>query len=200
VRNNLTLALVLLLAGCGPLVKIGESGPAAQRFTLAATPSDGAPVALPMLRVEEFEAPAELAVNRLAVRVGAQEVRYLAGAVWTDKPARLLRGLISERLRQISTNAIVGPGQLDLSPNWTLSGRLIAFQAKASSGPADAVQVSTELLLLRDAKLIARRRFWAEAAAASDRPADLAAASNRAANQLADEVTSWVIAQAAPAR
>ena len=199
-RNSLLLPLVLLLAGCGPLVKIGESGPAPLRFTLAAEAVDQTPVNLPMLRVEDLETPAELGVNRLAVRVGTQEVRYLGGAIWTDKPARLLRALIAERLRGASSNAIVGPGQMDLAPSWKLSGRLIAFQAQAGSGPADRVEIATEMMLLRGPSLIASRRFSASAPAISDRPADLAAASNKAANQVAGEIAAWVIAEAAPAR
>jgi cholesterol transport system auxiliary component len=198
VQNKISLAfLCAALASCGPLVKIGESGPAPQRFTLTLAPGSTAPIALPSLRVEDLETPAELASSRMAVRVGAQEVRYVTGGVWTDRPSRLLRGLISEALRTRSSGLILSPAQSDIVPTYRLTGRLTAFQADAADGVARAMIIRSEQLLVdaRSGKVIASQRFEAREAAASDRPADLASAANRAANRLATEVSDWAAIQ-----
>lgn len=190
-RNSLTLALCLLLAACGPLVKIGESGPAPQRFTLQVADKEATPLALPVIRVEEFDAPAELAPNRMAVRVGEQEVRYVTGAIWTDRPARLLRAAIAERLRRLSSNAVIAGQGLELVPTWRIAGRLTQFQASTRGGIAGPVRVGVELMLLRGNNLVASQRFEAGADAASDRPADLAAAFNRAASDVTLAAADW---------
>jgi cholesterol transport system auxiliary component len=201
VRNKLVLPGLLLLAACGPLVTIGDSGPAPQRFALALAADNSSVQALPLpsLRVEELESPAELANARMAVRIGAQEVRYVKGGVWTERPARMMRGLIGEALRQRSTGLIVSGTQVDIVPAYRLTGRLIAFQADAAGGLATRVLVRSEQLLIatKTASVEASRHFEASAPASSDRPADIAAAANTAANLVAAQTAAWVSAELA---
>ncbi len=194
-QNKLALLAVALLTACGPLVSIGDSGPAPQRFALALAQGNAEPMqALPSVRVEELDAPAELANARMAVRIGAQEVRYVTGGVWTDRPSRMMRGLLGEALRARSTGLILSGAQNDLVPAYRLTGRLIAFQADAPGGVATQVSVRSEqlLILAKTGAVIATSRFEESAPASSDRPADLAAAANVAANAVAAQTADWV--------
>jgi cholesterol transport system auxiliary component len=193
VRNSLILMSLLLLTACGPLVKIGESGPPPQRFTLTLATQSGPTHALPLLRVEDFEAPAELASSRMAIQVGAQEVRYLAGMQWTDRPARLMRGLIADSLRQSSTAPVLVTGQADVTTGLRISGRLTRFHALAPTGLATEVSVGLELMLLKGSSIAASRRFSVTEPSSSDRPADLAAAFNRATGRITTEATNWIV-------
>jgi cholesterol transport system auxiliary component len=202
VRNKLYLHKLHLLAlmtltACGPLVKIGESGPPPQRFTLVAAPNTAAVVALPTLRVDDLESAAELANTRIAVRVGAQEVRYVTGGLWTDRPTRLLRAVLADTLRQRSTGLVLSAAQADIAPAYRLAGRLIAFQAEAPNGVVTHMKISTEQLLImaKTGTVLASRRFEAREASRSDRPADLAEAANAAANIIAAQTTDWVSSQ-----
>jgi cholesterol transport system auxiliary component len=132
----------------------------------------------------------------MAVRVGTQEVRYVAGGTWTERPARMLRGLISDALRQRSTGLILSATQADIVPAYRLTGRLIAFQADAPGGVATQVVVRSEQLLIatKTGTVLASSRFEANAAASSDRPADIAAAANKAANNIAMQTADWASA------
>ncbi len=193
-RSKLSLIAALLLTSCGPLVKIGDSGPQPQRFTLALLPQEAQRRALPIMRVDDLEAPAELATQRMAVRVGAQEVRYLRGGVWTDRPARLLRALVAEALRQRSTASVLSPGQINIRADYNVSGRLIAFQAEADGAVANRVRVALDLTLQKGSR-IETHVFDIREHAASDAPADLAAATNRAANHVTAQAADWLLSR-----
>jgi cholesterol transport system auxiliary component len=191
VRNKYILVF-LLLAACGPLVKIGDSGPAPQRFTLTAAPSDAIALALPTLRVEELETAADLASNRIAVRVGAQEVRYLAGGIWTDKPARLLRNLLADHLRVRSSGIVLAANQPEVPVAYRITGRLTAFQADGAGKIATHAQVSAELFILQGTKIIASRSFAQRRTLSSDRAEDVTASLNQAANDISAEASAWI--------
>jgi cholesterol transport system auxiliary component len=191
VRNKYILVF-LLLAACGPLVKIGDSGPAPQRFTLTAAPSDAIALALPTLRVEELETAADLASNRIAVRVGAQEVRYLAGGIWTDKPARLLRNLLADHLRVRSSGIVLAANQPEVPVAYRITGRLTAFQADGAGKIATHAQVSAELFILQGTKIIASRSFAQRRTLSSDRAEDVTTSLNQAANDISAEASAWI--------
>lgn len=196
-QNKFYLLALMALTACGSLIKIGNNGPAPQRFTLVGGPATVAAVALPTVRVEELDAAAELANSRMAVRVGTQEVRYVTGGIWTDRPARLLRALLADTLQQRSTGLVLSAAQADITPAYRLTGRLIAFQAEAPGGVATHIKISTEQLLIiaKTGTVLASRRFDAREASHSDRPADLADAANTAANSIAAQTADWVSTQ-----
>jgi cholesterol transport system auxiliary component len=192
VRNKYILASLLLLTACGPLVKIGDSGPAPQRYTLTAMPSDTTALALPNLRMEELETAADLASNRIAVRVGAQEVRYLVGGIWTDKPARLLRNLLADHLRPRSSGVVLAANQPEVPVAYRVTGRLTAFQAEGAGKIATHAQVSAELFILQGTQIIASRSFAQRRSLSSDSAGDVTASLNQAANDISTEASTWI--------
>jgi cholesterol transport system auxiliary component len=192
VRNKHILAALLLLTACGPLVKIGDSGPAPQRFTLTTAASNATAVVLPTLRVEELESAADLASNRIAVRVGAQQVRYLVGGIWTDKPARLLRNLLADHARARSSGVVLAANQPEVPVAYRITGRLTAFQAEGAGKIATHALVSAELFILQGPKIIASRSFAQRRSLSSDRAEDVTTSLNQAANDMSAEASAWV--------
>jgi cholesterol transport system auxiliary component len=192
--QNKFLTLLLLLSACGPLVKIGDSGPAPQRFSLSAAPSETTAIAMPALRVETLDTSADLATTRIAVRVGQQEVRYLASGIWTDKPAQLLRNLLADHLRPRSTGVVLAANQLDVVTPFRISGRLTGFQAEGAAALATHASVSAELFILQGNKIIASRSFNRRRTLPSDRPNDVTASLNSAANDIAADAADWITA------
>jgi cholesterol transport system auxiliary component len=198
-RNSLILvASVALLAACGPIVSFGGDGPPPRQFNLAYSAAPNDAKALPgVLLVDELGATAELRGQRMAMRVSAQEVQYLNGAQWSDRPARLLRGLIEDAARQAPGAAVLGPSNIDLRIAFRLTGTVQRFDVVVDGPKRQAVIVLDAILAnQRPSRLIASRRFEAKADAAADTPAAVAAALNMAANDLARDVAAWAGTQA----
>jgi cholesterol transport system auxiliary component len=192
VRNKLILGAMLLLGACGPLVKIGNSGPAPQRYTLTAATSKTTPMALPAMRVEDFDTSAELATSRIAVRVGAQEVRYLSSGIWTDKPARLMRSLLADQLRTRSSGVVLATNQPEVATMFRIAGRLTAFQAEGVGKIATHAHVSAEIFVLQGNKIVASRSFSQRTTLTSDRASDITDSLNRAANMVSADASDWI--------
>ncbi len=191
-KRALILVATLLLGSCGSIVPTGEDGKKpAQRFALAMTGQAPAPTISAALRVEDFDAPAELAVDRIVVRRGAQEVLYAKGARWTDKPARLMRALVSDYLKAASQSIVASPAQIDVPIQFRLSGRLSSFQVRVDGTPTATVTLDALLNNTRS-RMPVSRVFSSTATAASDSPAAMASAINVASNQVALEVSAWV--------
>lgn len=203
-NKPLHILLCALLGGCGPLVELGDRAPAPQHFTLIFAGPSPQNLALPSIRLESLEAPAELEPNAIAVRVGAQEVRYLTRAQWADRPARLMRTLLSDYLKRRSTGLVLEPDQVDITPALRVMGKLVAFQAVAPTGsPAQRVVVGLDLVIVRkdppkDAPAAIQAHFSAEQPSSSDRAEDLAAAFNSAANRVAEDAAHWIVRNSAP--
>ncbi len=192
--NNIPAIILLTLAlgSCGSLLPTGEDGKKpAQRFSLSMTAGDIAPSITAAIRVEDFDAPAELALDRIVVRRGAQEVLYAKGARWTDKPARLMRNLVTDYLKASSTSIVASPTQIDVPILYRLSGRLSAFQIRVDGTPIASVRFEALLNNTRNRTPIAKL-FSAEVEATSDSPSAMAAAINTASNQVASDVAGWV--------
>lgn len=191
-QNKLIFGALLLLGACGSLVQIGNSGPPPLRFTVTSTTSETTPIALPALRVEDLDTSADLATNRIAVRVGAQEVRYLSGGIWTDKPTRLIRSLLADQLRARSNGVVLAANQPEVVTPYRISGRLTAFQAEGAAMLATHVNVSAELFILQGSKILASRSFKQRRSLSSDRVSDVTANINSAANDIGAEAANWV--------
>jgi ABC-type uncharacterized transport system auxiliary subunit len=196
-KSNLYAGAILLsVASCGPLVKLGDDGPAPQRFALAYVKSEGITTTLvTTLRFEDMDAPQELSNDRMVIRAGAQEIQYLKDMRWTEKPARLLRPLFAEHLKTHMPNAILlSPTQLEPAPTYRLSGRVTAFQVQRDTGKA---LVRVEMLLTSaKTKTAIINSFKAEAEADVRSPVDMARGLNTAANQVAENIANWVAVEA----
>lgn len=195
------LPCLLLVAACGPLVKVGDSGPRPDALlTLSALPAQeapegaaapGTPGTLDMaaaIAVETPTVPGALQTLRIPVTVSATEIRYVPVAQWSEPPNRLFRRLLADRL------AADGVGVVDVrsvgkAPGRTLSGQLLSFGVDVHAGRVARIRYDATLV---DETGVRQRRFEAsEPLAAVDGPT-VASALNRAANRLAGEVSAWL--------
>ena len=192
------LLLLVLLAGCGPLVQIGGNAPApASLLTLSATTKPAAyagPVpASGTVGVEIPAVPLVLQTLRLPVATSAGEVTYLTGAAWAEQPNRQFQRLLADTLAGKGI-AVIDPRQARTPPARSLTGTLRDFGLDVSdpAGPVVRVRYDAQISGNRSATTVLLRRFDAAEPVADLTPVTVAAALNRAANTVAVQVADWV--------
>lgn len=190
-RTPLLIAATLLpLAGC---VSFGEKPPATL-MTLSAETSqaigatrvakDGQAVA-----VVPPSVPQALNVLRVPVQTGPTSIAYLKDAQWVEPPNRLFRNLLAETIASRTNRPVLDVRQFSLSPGIRLTGRLQQFGLDATSRQ---VVVLYDANLARSGADLETRRFEARVPVSDEHPQSVAAALNRAANQVAIEVADWI--------
>lgn len=187
----LILAAALPLAGCislspkppPSLMALSATTPLAAGQTRTTDDKKAVSVAMP-------SALPALATQRVLVTDGPTAVAYLKGGLWAAPPAALFRSLLSETITVKTGRVVPDPRLLSAQPNTKLSGQLSAF---GLDGPGMAVVVTFDAALTRaGSDQLEARRFTARVPVAAEEPAAVAAALNRAANQVAGDVADWV--------
>ena len=185
------MAAALPLSGC---ISFGaKPPPSLLTLTSAAAlpPSEGRSVtAAEAIVINVPTSPQAIATTRVAVSDGATAIAYIQKAVWVEPPARLFQRLLSETIAAKTGKIALDPRQTSLTPALQLSGQLLRFGVDA--GNSDAV-IIYDAILTRDAgKSVMTRRFEARSPATIIEANISGAALNRAANQIAGEVATWV--------
>jgi cholesterol transport system auxiliary component len=187
------VALCLALGACGPLVQIGgNAAPPDSLLTLRAdgpAPATvgGAPIliALPAL-------PGALRTLRIAVTTTATEITYLRAATWVEQPNQLFQRLLADVV-QARTGRPVVDERTDAGATLRLSGRLAEFGLDVRDGRMVRVRYDT-VLTTADGGFVASRSFEATAPVAVETGPEVAAALNAAANDVARQVSDWIVA------
>ncbi|WP_137861849.1 MULTISPECIES: ABC-type transport auxiliary lipoprotein family protein [unclassified Sphingomonas] len=194
------LALLLLaapfaatLSGC---VSFGGKPPKVPFLTLEAaaqikpgdvqTPASGTTVTVLFPTV-----PHELATTRVPVHSGENAVAYVKDAQWVEAPPRLFARLVGDTISARAGRPVLSYRQSQIDPGAVLSGELRRFGVDADTNEA-VVQFDALLVQGDDATKFQKRRFEARAPLAEVKPDLVAAALNRAANQVAVEVADWI--------
>lgn len=186
-------ALAVTASACSGLLGGGAKTPATlQTLTPEAAdpgPSTRTAVAGQSVTVAVPAVPKELRTVRVPVQVTPTDVQYVANLQWVDTPDRLFQRLVAETVRRTTNRVVLDSNLTTLDPGLLLNGELQKFGYDSASG-----QVVVEYdgaLSTAGGNRVEARRFVATA------PADGTAASvgpalNRAANQVATDVASWV--------
>ena len=190
---RLALALVLLAAGCGPLVQIGGNAPAPDMLLTLRAPdapastsvATGVPliVALPTV-------PGALRTLRIPVTTQATEVAYLKQANWIEQPNLLFQRLLADVVQARSGRPVLDERAAGSGAAQRLSGRLVEFGLDVRGDRV--VRVRYDALLTGGDGTVASHRFEATAPVAAETGPDVARALNGAAIAVADEVAAWV--------
>jgi len=190
-RSLLALAATLPLAAC---VSFGEKPPPTLMSLTADAPlavgtahsvrqTEGVSVAVPSV-------PQSLMTNRVPVQASPTAIAYLKKAQWVDAPAKLFRNLLAETIAAKTGRVVADSRNFSIAPDTRLSGRLLNFGLDA---PSRNVIVTYDGALIRsEAGPVETRRFEARVPMTKEDGPSVAAALNRAANQVAGEVASWV--------
>lgn len=190
-RLNIALiAAPLLLAGC---VNLGGKAPKfLAGLTATSAPSAGSATSgrpSDALLVLDPQADRRLDVQRIAVQVSDTQIAYLQDATWVERPARLFRHVLAETLRARGGRLVLEGSDEAAGAKSTLAGRLIDMGYDARTGSA---VVRYDALRTDAGGTIRTQRFEAVVPGVSARPEAVAAALNRAANQVAAQVADWV--------
>ena len=181
------LASVLALAGCFGGAKVPER-------LLDLTPTQaraaGAERAGPTAQavvVSMPSVPQELTVQRIPVRTGGA-VAYLKDAQWVDRPASLFSRLLTETIGA-SGRVVLDFRDSAFDAGTVLTGHLQSFGVDADRSEAVVVY---DAALAGPNATVRTRRFEARVPVSPIDAASVAPALNRAANQVASEVTAWL--------
>lgn len=184
-------AAALLLAGC---VGLGGGKVPPSLFTLTAAQAAPAGATASGTRSEalmvmEPETDRRLAVLRVPVQVDDAQVAYLQNAQWVERPARLFRALLAETLRAKTGRLVLEDDQAATTPGVRLSGRLLDMGYDARSM---AVVVRFDAIRTGAAGEVTTKRFEAEVSGIAAKPEAVGPALNKAANDVAAQVTEWM--------
>lgn len=194
-KHAAALIALAVLAGCS-LIPAGRPKPVSHHLLSvpAATAPAGVPrPGAPVLLVRETETPGAFQNVRLVYSRSPGTLNYYQYARWAETPPRALNAVLRQRLNAAGLYVAVVPLGAGVSADYQLNTRLLGFQHDAVSAPGLArVSLEAELVDRRDARLVARQTFQAEAPSASYDAQGAAVALGQASGKLLDEVTAWL--------
>lgn len=192
--HRIALAGLLLgsLGGCLG----GLSGPKAPPALLRLASTSSAPVGASAtgkptdaVMVMEPETDKRLAVQRVPVQVSDVDVAYLKDAQWVERPSRLFRALLAEHLRAKGGRLVLEDDQPVPATGTRLGGKLLEMGYDARTM---AVTVRYDALRTGSDGQVTSKRFESVVSAGSAKPGSIGPALNKAANDVAAQVTAWM--------
>lgn len=141
------------------------------------------------LVVLQPEVPRKLDTNRVPVQVDDSSIAYLKGAIWADKPARLMQMLLMETIAAKNGRLVLNEIDAGGKADEFVSGTLAEFGVDASR--MEAVVVYDAVKLVRG-QAVQKRRFEAHEAVGAVEAGSAGKALNKAANTVANDIAVWV--------
>ena len=190
-KSAAPLALALALSGC-----LSLGGGKAPDTLVTLTPTTVAPVGMAVsgkadsaIIVLDPETDRRLSVQRIAVQVDDANVAYLQKALWVERPARLLRGLLAETIRAKGNRLVFEDADTTATARTRLAGRLLDMGYDARSR---AAVVRYDAILAAPGGMVSTKRFEARVDNVAADPKEVGPALNQAANDVAKQVADWV--------
>ncbi|MFM5917359.1 MAG: ABC-type transport auxiliary lipoprotein family protein [Novosphingobium sp.] len=192
-RTTKILPMMLALALGGCLSLGGKVPPTLFSLTATATvPAGTVTTGDPKsaIMVMEPETDQRLAVNRVPVQIDDTNVAYVKNAAWIERPSRLFRALLAETLRTKTSGLVLEDDQAAANVGMRVNGRLIdmGYDARTSSVVVrfEAIRSTTGNVV------VSTKRFESVVPGIEAKPEAIGPALNRAANDVAGQVASWV--------
>lgn len=138
--------------------------------------------------------PQAIATTRVAVNSGATAIAYIKNAVWVEAPARLFQRVLSETIAAKNGKMVLDARQGLLNPGMQLGGTLLRFGVDSETN--EAVVMFDAILSPSKDMPLQSRRFEARIPVSAIEPVPAGKALNKAANQVAVNVASWIAAEA----
>jgi cholesterol transport system auxiliary component len=135
------------------------------------------------------DVPRKLDTNRVPVQVDSSNIAYLKGAIWADKPARLMQLLLMETIAAKNNRLVLNEIDAGGKANEFVSGSLLEFGVDAQA--SQAVVVYDAVKLVRG-QAIEKRRFEARENVGIVEAGPAGSALNKAANTVASDIAAWL--------
>lgn len=184
-------AAVVLLSGC-----LGALGGKVPPQLISLTATNPAPAGAlgggtigSGLIVLDPETDRRIDVQRVPVQVSASAVAYLKDAMWVEKPARQFRRLLAETIRARSGRLVLEGGEAEAVGRDMLAGRLVDMGYDAAS---QSVVIRFDAIRNDGRGAVSVRRFESVIPGVAADAASVGPALNRAANDVAGQVATWI--------
>lgn len=191
----LILAALLALGACGPLVQIGGNATPPDALLTLRAASLGAPSQsvnpANTLSIVQPIVPGAIQTLRVPVTTTDTEVQYLKAANWVEQPSKLFQRLLADTIGSRGGVLVLSDRQSNVPAARKLNGHLLEFGLDVRAAPQVRVRYDA-LLLDRDGRPVAARRFEASRPVAAEDGTTVGAALNEAANEVAEAVAGWV--------
>ena len=190
-KNPVILTALLPLAGC---ISFGAKPPPSlmvlEPESKVAVGVTRAEAASTPVTVNVPSVPQSLATPRVPVQASPTTIAYVEDAQWTEPPAQLFARLLADTLTARTRRVVFAGVQSISEPGARLGGMIRQFGLDAQTREA---VVTYDASLMRNGSATGeQRRFEARVPITQIDASTAATALNRAANQVAIEVSDWV--------
>ena len=198
-RAALMLALVLALpSGCSTVRSLNSAARSLDAYELVPVAITGTSATGRSLSVEDPDASAAIATDRILVKPNPLAVAYLPGARWIEPAPSLVQSLMVRTLAGSGRVGFVGSAAGGPLTDYDLLTTIEAFQVEVDSAAQPPIQVvvAMTMTLVRDldGRVLASRRFESTATAAEDQATAIVSAFNVAMSGILREAGPWTIA------
>jgi cholesterol transport system auxiliary component len=198
IRNVLAAALAFALPACG--VKLVDLGPAPNLYDIQTTPQfTGRPAPVTwQLVIDEPIAPTALDSDRILVRPNDSEIKYFAGARWSERVPRLIQSQLLQGFDK--SGAIVGVSReaIGLHGDYELQGELTSFDTVYSGGTTPMTVVSINFKIVREPGefIIASKGFEAKERATAPSLIAITASFSDVLSKIVSQAVPWTLTEA----
>jgi cholesterol transport system auxiliary component len=200
-KMHLKLGIVFLLAGAlgGCALANVASEPAPQLFMLTAgQPNAAGAVEAPtaQILVDEFAATAAVDTARIVFQPNPNEIKYYAGARWSDRAPRMIQILAVETLQNSGRFSSVAARGSEIRGDYVLKGDIRQFAAEANGDQTGVrVDILARLVNADDRSIVASRDFNVSVPVTGSGIAAVVAAYDAALRQNLSEIMLWTLAE-----
>lgn len=198
IRNSLGAAFALLLSGCG--VKLVDLGPAPNLYDIQTTPQftrSPAPVTWQLV-IDEPAAPTALDSDRILVRPNESEIKYFAGARWSERVPRLIQSQLLQGFDK--SGGIVGVSRqaIGLHGDYELQGELTSFDTVYSGGttPMAVITINFKIVREPDEIIIASKNFEQKERATAPSLIAITTSFGDVLSKIVSEAVPWTLTEA----
>lgn len=195
-RRFLALPGLLALGGCGSLLPTGGPPPDLYSLWPKYRFSPDLPDVKWQLVIEEPFATGAFDTNRIAVRSTEFEIRYYAGARWTDRAPKMVQSLLIESFENTGKIVSVGRQSVGLRSDFNLKSELREFELDLFRDPkSPSVRVRLNLKLIRQPReqIIASDSFQHIEHLPDSQIANVVDGFNEAINKVLKQVVEWTL-------
>ena len=194
-------AFIVIVPGCGGSLLGLPAGPAPDIYTL--TPKSTFDSDLPkvtwQLVVDQPTAARGLDTTRIALHPTDTEIKYYAGARWTDRAPDMVQTLLLESFENTDKIVAVGRQTIGLRSDFDLATDLREFQAEYEPGsdiPKVRVRLNVKIIKQPRQEIIASKNFERVIEAKGTTVNDVVLAFDDALGKVLRRVVEWTLVTA----